>query len=113
ARVQDSGERRAAPGELEDHRRVDLSDQLVDLGRAEAGNRRERTHAAGVRPGIAVAGALVVAGRGQWNRPPAVAEREHGELLAFEQFLDDDRSADCARGGEAGVELLLRPADED
>ena len=51
---QAADERRAAPRELVEHRPVDLLDELVDARRAD-GDRRVRAHAAGVRPGVAVA----------------------------------------------------------
>ena len=78
----------------------------------EPRDRRERAHAAGVRAGVAVADALVVAGRREREGAPPVAEREHRQLLALEQLLDDDAAPLERAAREAGVELRLRPADE-
>ena len=60
-REEDARERSAAPRELLEHWRVDPVDELGDLVDAEARHGRERSHAARVRAGVAVADALVVA----------------------------------------------------
>ena len=100
-------ERRGAARELLEHGPVDPVDELLDLGRPEARDRRERPHPAGVRPRVAVADALVVAGGAERDRPFPVAQREDGELLALEQLLEDDRPVEALRRGERGGELLL------
>ena len=46
-------------------------------------------HAAGVRPGLAVADPLVVLRRGERQHGLAVDEREEAGLLAVQEFLDD------------------------
>ena len=60
--------------------------------------RRIGPHAAGVRPGIAVAGALVILRRGKRDRSLAIAQREEGGFLAVEEFLDHDFAAGLAQG---------------
>ena len=64
---------------------------LLDQRRVGALDRRERAHPARVRAGVALADALEVARRGERERGLAVAEREHGELDALQELLDDDR----------------------
>ena len=43
----------------------------------------------------------------------AVADREQRDLLALEQLLDQEVAAELGCGAQAGVELVLRLADED
>ncbi len=69
--------------------------RALDRGVVERDSRREGAHAAGVRPLIAVEGALVVLGRAENKRGPAVAQREEARFLACEEFLDHD----LGRGG--------------
>ena len=76
--------------QLVEHRLVDLFDELLDLAPIERRHRRESAHPAGVRSGVAVADALVVARGGERQRTAPVAEREHRQLLPFEQLLDHD-----------------------
>ena len=94
---------------------MDGLQQLLDLGLAEPGHRRERAHAAGVRAGVAVAEPLeVLRGRERRPRRVAVAEREQRDLLALEQLLDHERRRrtrpPARRPASSSV---LRPADED
>ena len=58
--------------------------------RGNEGTRRIRTHAAGVRPDVAVADALVVLRCGERQRILAVDQGEETRLLAGEKILDDD-----------------------
>ena len=62
--------------------------------------RRERAHAAGVRPLVAVEDALVILRRADRRARAAVAQREERHFRAAEAFLDHDASAGVA-------ELLL------
>ena len=109
-REQAADERRAAPGELVDHRLVDLLDERVRVG--EPAHGRVRAHAAGVRPEIAVARALEVLRRTERERARAVAERKQRDLAALEQLLDHERAAESRCLPQAVVELLARAADE-
>ena len=106
-------ERRTAPRQLLDHRPVDLLDELRDLARPEAGDRRERAHPARVRPRVAVADPLEVLGWGERDHVTSVGEREHGDLVPFEELLDHDRAVERRRGAQSFVELLGGLADED
>ena len=69
------------------HGRDDLREQL----RADLRDRRERAHAARVGAGVAVADALEVARGRERQRALAVAQREHGQLVADQQLLDEHR----------------------
>ena len=69
------------------HGRDDLREQL----RADLRDRRERAHPARVGAGVAVADALEVARGRERQRALAVAEREHGQLVADQQLLDEHR----------------------
>src|SRR5581483_6833158 len=113
AGVEQSEERRPAGGELGQHWPVDPVDELLDLALVQGRHRGERAHAAGVRAGVAIADALVVASGRERQRAAAVGEREDGQLLAVEQLLDDHRPTERAGRGERGVDLFLRRADED
>ena len=101
---QAADERRAAPGELVDDRLVDALDELGDIHR---GDRRVGAHPAGVRPGVAVLGALVVLRGAERERARPVAEGEERDLGPFEQLLDHDLLAEGGRGDHAGVDLVL------
>ena len=77
-------------------RRVDdiAHDPRFELG-VEERTGPERTHAAGVRPGVAVEDALVILGRRERQTAPAVGDGEEGDLRTRQALLDDD--------GRAGV----------
>ncbi len=94
-------ERRAAPRELAQHGQVDGLEDLLRLGVGDVGQRRERAHPAGVRAGVAVADALVVARRGEDDGRLAGCDREDRELGAFEQLLDVERLAERRRRASA------------
>src|SRR5207248_11085570 len=66
--------------------------------------RRARAHAAGVRSGVAVADALVVARRRERDDGLAVDERMQRRLLADEDLLEDHRT----RRDRAPRERILR-----
>jgi hypothetical protein len=92
---------------------VNRFEQLLDLRLADAGHRRVGAHAAGVRAGVVVADALEVLGGREADRARTVGEREQRDLLSLEQLLHEHFPAECGRGSEPGVDLILRPADED
>ena len=58
---------------------------------ADLRDRRERAHPAGVGAGVAVADALEVARGRERQRALAVAQREHRQLVADQQLLDQHR----------------------
>ena len=87
---------------------MDGVDDLLDLGRAEAGHRRVAAHAAGVGALVAVEDPLVVLGRGERHDVLAVAERQQRELLALEELLEHDRRRAEALLGEEDVDRLAR-----
>ena len=62
-----------------------------ELGDVHPGDRRVGAHPAGVRPGVAVLGALVVLRRAERERARPVAEGEERDLGPFEELLDHDR----------------------
>ena len=101
-----------APRELLDNRQVDLLDELRNAVGADPRHRRVRAHAAGVRPGVAVADPLEVLRRGERHDALPVGEREDGHLLAGEELLDHDRPWKRRRRTKPVVELLGRLADE-
>src|SRR5262249_26472649 len=103
-----------APGtELADDRAVHGVDELVDVGAVDAGDGRVGAHPTGVGAGVALPGALEVARGSERQDVAAVAEREQGKLVAFEQLLDDHVVAEAAGGGKSVLELVPRVADED
>jgi hypothetical protein len=108
ARVQQPGERRATARELGGDGPMHCVGNGLEV--IDPGDRGERTHAAGVGPGVAVADALVVARRRQRDDVRAGDEREEGCLLAVEELLDE-RVAACAR--ERLRQLRFRLADMD
>ena len=61
-------------------------------------------HASGVGAGVALADALVVLRCGQCNRVFSVAEGEEGELLAFEELLENQFFLGCSQQ-RAGKDL--------
>ena len=88
-------------------------DELLDLGLAEPRHRRVRSHAAGVRTGVAVADALVVLGGRERKRLVAVGEDEERDLLALDELFDHELVAQRGGSPQAAVQLVLRPAHED
>ena len=109
--VEAAGERRPAARELAQDGAVDRLEDLVDGRRV--GNRRERSHAAGVRAGVPVADRLVVAGCGQRDYLVSGRDREHRELRPLEQLLDVERLPERLCGAQCRVELRLVAADPD
>ena len=90
-----------------------MSTSSVERVVVELGRRRERAHPARVRPLVAVVGALEVPRRRERDGLRAVAEREHRHLRPLEQLLDEHRPVERPRDLEPGVDLRLRPADDD
>src|SRR6185436_15284292 len=109
---EDADKRRATLGELGEHRSVDRVEQLLDLCRAEPGDRGVRAHPAGVRSLVALVCALEVLDDRQRERSHTVAQCEDGDLLAFEELLDHDRVAEGGGRDKGAVELRLIAADE-
>ena len=95
-----------------DDRAVNRLHELGDATVVQLGHRRVRAHAAGVGTGVAVAHAAVVARLGQREHVASVDDREHGQLLALEQFLDHELVAERRDRAQRRVELLLGVADE-
>ena len=87
-------------------------EQLLDLCGAEPGDRGVGAHPAGVRSLVAFVCPLEVLDDRQRERSHTVAEREDGDLLAFEELLDHDRVAEGGGRDEGAVELRLIVADE-
>ena len=54
----------------------------------EAGRRGVGAHAAGIRSGVAIAGALVIAGSGERNDRAAVANCENAHFAAGDRFFE-------------------------
>ena len=81
---QDADKGRAALRQLLDHGSVDEVEDLLDLCRPVAGDRRVRAHPAGVRSGVAVPDPLEILCRRQRERTLTVAQREDRDLLALE-----------------------------
>ncbi len=75
-------------------------DVVNQLGRRER-TRRERAHAAGVRPAVLVEDALVVLRASERDRRPAVAQVEERDLRSGQALFDHD--------ARAGVAELLDP----
>ena len=85
------------------------------------GHGRVAAHAAGVRPGVALADPLVVLGGRHRHDALAVAEREQRQLLALEELLDAPRARRPRRSGarrrsraaprapRAGLPAITRP----
>ena len=101
------------------HRRLDdLLHRALDQSRRHHRGRRIGAHTAGVRTGIAVADTLVVLGRCQRQRRPAVAEAEEARFLAVEEGFDHDFRAGRAKSAleavvDGGQRLVQRHGDGD
>ena len=67
----------------------DFGHDAIAHRRIDDRRRRIGAHAAGIRPLVAVEGALVVLRRRQRQRGLAVAEREERSLFAVEKFFND------------------------
>ena len=82
-------------------------------------HRRVGAHAAGVRPGIAIADPLVVLRRTQQQRVLAIAQGEQRDFLAHQAFLDHHRRARFAEhllvhhGVDRRQRLVLGAGDHD
>ena len=105
ARVQETGERRVARGELGEHGPMNLCDESFEEGRA--GNGREGSHAARVGTGVAVSRPLEVPGGRERNGAPPVADGEDRQLLAFEQLLDVKPGAERLDLRQGSLQLVL------
>ena len=103
AGVQDAGEGRSLGGHPGQRRAHDLRHHPFDHRGVEARGRRVGTHPAGVRPLVAVEGALVILGGADLERVHAVAQREQACLLAVEELLDHDRAAGGAEAAGKSV----------
>jgi hypothetical protein len=88
-------------------------EQLVELCRADLGDRGVRTHAARVGTFVAVPDPLVVARRCECQPAGPVADREERHLVALEQLFDHPALTERAHREEGRVELGLRAAHED
>ena len=88
--VQQPDEGRATRRELGENGGVHRFDETPCLERSYTRDRRVRTHAARVRPLVAVEGALEVLRGYQRQRVVPVADREERDLRAFEELLHDD-----------------------
>ena len=93
---QDAAERRALPRHFGQRRADDPLHRRLLQRRRKHRRRRIGAHAAGVRPGIAVAHPLVVLRRAERQRVRAVAQREQADFLADQAFLDHHRGARLA-----------------
>ena len=107
--VEDAAVVDAAAAQLGEGGRDEVVEHLLDDVLAGAGHRRVRPHAAGVRAPVAVADPLEVLGRGQGDRPLAVAHGQQAELGARHVLLDDHPVAGVAEGlaGELGPDVVL------
>ena len=97
ARVQEAGVRNAVLCHAGHRRQDDLAhDARMDLG-GHHRRRRIGAHAAGIRPLVAVAEALVVLAGRQRQHVRAVAHHDEAGFLAFEAVLDHDARARIAQ----------------
>src|SRR5439155_26258325 len=95
AREETADERRPAAREFVDDGLMDARYEVCR--RVEPPHRRVGAHPTGVRPEVAVRGALEVLRRAEGDRARSVAEREEGSLPSLEQLLDHDWSAERGR----------------
>ena len=86
--VEQAGERGAPAAHLRQRRVHHVAHHVVDQAGRGPGQRRVRAHAAGVRPGVAVADPLEVLRRQQRHRRLAVGDHEEDDLRAVEVLLD-------------------------
>ena len=87
-------------------------EQLLDLRLAQSWHGGVGAHAAGVRPRVLVADPLEVLSGRQGYGVATVGDGEERDLLALQKLLHDEVASECGSSVQAGVELLLRPADE-
>ena len=80
---------------------------------AESRHRRVGAHAAGVWARVLLADPLEVLRGSESDGVLAIREREQRDLLTLEQLFDQEVAAELGGGAQAGVELVLRLADED
>ena len=106
--VEHADVRRAGAGEVVEDRLDERRHQLV--GRVRNRRRGVGAHPAGVRPGVALADALVVLGQGQRPGDPAVAQGEQRALRAVHPLLEDERPGG---GPDRGERLARRFRDRD
>ena len=91
-----------------DRRLQDVDDDLLHQLRRARGGGGVRAHAAGVRPGVALADALVVLRGRHGDDRAAIAEGHERHFLAVEAFLDDDLAVrhERAHGVDGGGATL-------
>ena len=102
-------ERGPPPDHLGERRADDTGDRCLGHLRGHHRRRRVGAHAAGVRPAIAVEGALVVLRGAEKEQVLPVGENEEARLLAGHEFLDDDARPRSL--GEDRVQRRLRLYD--
>ena len=99
--VEQAGKRCASPRHLVDRRLQHRREHLVDQPGRRPRQRRVGAHAAGVRPGVAVADALEVLRRRQRHDGRAVGHREQRHLRPVEVLLHHDPLAGTPRAPAA------------
>ena len=92
---------------------MDVGEDAVDVRVGQVRQRRVGAHPAGVRAGIAITQALVVARGGQRDGPLAVAHGDDARLGAVQAFLDDDASRRIARVEIVEQRRRVGPGFED
>ena len=90
AGVQRATERGPAASQLGEDRFVDRGEQRRGPLVGQVLDRTEGAHATRVRALVAVAESLVIAGDGQADRPPAIAQGDEARLASDQPLLDDD-----------------------
>jgi hypothetical protein len=79
--------------ELGEHGADDLPVGALEQRLVGDRDRRVRSHAAGVRPGVAFADSLMILRRRQQHHLLTIGQGENGQLLAGEELLHDDQAA--------------------
>ena len=110
AGVESAAEGHAPAGQLRQRGAVEAGHDLPDEPVVHVGERRVGAHAAGVGPAVAVTQPLVVAGGGQGQGEPAVAEGNHARLRTVQALLDDHPrgTVGLVTGGEDCCQRLVR-----